>query len=318
MAFKVVIPQDITDAGKDFLKERGYEIVIGSGSLDLEVLKAEISDADAILARTAPFPAEVLAAAPKLKVIGRHGVGIDNIDVDYCTKNNILVTNAPQSNANSVAEHTIGFLFALAHNMAYMDKETRRGNWEIRNKVKGTDVAEKTLGLIGLGRIGSMVAQKAVFGAGMNVMAFDAMLPADKYPEHITRVDSIEAVFEQADFVSMHVPATPQTKDMVNTKMLSRMKKSAFLINCARGEVVNEDDLYQALKNGTIRGAALDVLKVEPAAATHPLFTLDNILVSPHNAALTHESMDRMGLHAAMGIDAVLNGKKPEWAVNSI
>ena len=315
MALKVVIPQDITEPGKKFLKEKGYEVVIGSGAIDSESVKKAIADADGILARTAPLNADILAAAPKLKVIGRHGIGVDNIDVDYCTKHGIWVTFAPNSNAISVAEHTVGFLIAAAHNYAFMDKSTREGNWEVRNQRKCYDLNGKTVGVIGLGRIGRMVAEMCLSAFKMKVLGFDAFLKPDQFPKGV-EASSIDEIFAKSDFVTVHVPATPETKGLINAKRLSTMKKTAFLVNCARGEVANEKDLYEALKNNVIAGAALDVFEVEPAKADNPLFKLDNVIVTPHNAALTQESMDRMGLHAAMGIDAVLSGGTPEWPVN--
>ncbi len=316
MAFKVVIPQDITDAGKNFLREKGYEIIIGSGKIDPDSVKRDIVPADAILARTAPFSADILAAAPNLKVIGRHGIGVDNIDVDYCTKRGIWVTFAPNSNANSVAEHTIGMIIAAAHHFAFMDRETRAGNWEVRNKRKGVDLFGKTLGVVGLGRIGRMVAEKCIAAFGMKVLGNDAILPKEKFPAGVVPA-TVEEIFSQADFVTLHIPATPETKGMVNAGLLGKMKKTAFLVNCARGEVMNEADLAEALRNQALAGAALDVFGVEPAKADNPLFKLDNVIVTPHNAALTAESMDRMGLHAAMGIHAALSGQKPEWPVNN-
>ncbi|MCL2001556.1 MAG: hydroxyacid dehydrogenase [Planctomycetes bacterium] len=317
MTFKVAIPQDITEAGKDFLREKGYDIHVGSGAVDPESIKKNIAPADAILARTAPLTADVLAAAPNLKVIGRHGIGVDNVDVDYCTKRGIWVTFAPNSNANSVAEHTIGFLVALAHHFAFMDRETRAGNWEIRNQRKGVDLFGKTLGIIGLGRIGRSVAEKCIAAFGMKVLGNDSVLPRENYPAGVLHT-GVEDIFSQADFITLHVPCTPETRGMVNAGLLGRMKKTAFLINCARGEIVNEPDLLEALASRRIAGAGLDVFEVEPAAADNPLFKLDNVIVSPHNAALTVESMDRMGLHAAMGIHAVLAGGKPEWPVNKV
>ncbi len=317
MSFKIAIPQDITDAGKNFLREKGYEILVGSGAIDPESIKKNIAPADAILARTAPFTADILAAAPKLRVIGRHGIGVDNIDVDYCTRRGVWVTFAPNSNANSVAEHTVGFLVAAAHNFALMDRETRAGNWEIRNKRKGVDLFGKTLGVVGLGRIGRSVAEKCIAAFGMKVLGNDAVLPREQYPAGVLHA-SVDDIFSQADFITLHVPTTPETRGMVNAKLLGRMKKTAFLVNCARGEIVNEADLLEALRNQRIAGAGLDVFESEPAKADNPLFQLDNLIVSPHNAALTAESMDRMGLHAAMGIHAVLSGGKPEWPVNKI
>ena len=318
MSYKVVIPQDITDAGKEFLLEKGYELVIGDGKIDSESLKKIVADADGLLVRTAIYDKEVIDAAPKLKAIGRHGVGVDNIDIEHCTEKGIWVTYAPQSNAISVAEHTMGFLFALSHNFVVMDRETRKGNWEIRNQMKGGDLAGKTLGLVGMGRIGTMVAKRAAFGAEMKVIGYDPFISPEAFPEYVSPVKTAEEVFEQADYVSIHVPSLPETRGMVSLNLLSRMKKSAVLINCARGDVVNEEDLFKALSEGKIRAAGLDVFAEEPAMKDHPLFTLDNIIITPHSAALTQESMDRMGLHAAMGIHDVLSGKKPEWAVNKL
>lgn len=315
MAYRVIIPQDITDPGKDYLRERGYEIVIGTGDTSVEAMKAAVADGDAILARTAPYPKEVLAAAPRLKVIGRHGIGVDNIDVDYCTEHGIYVTFAPTSNAVSVAEHTVGFMLSLAHHYTYFDRAVRRGEWSLRNQCKGCDLEGKTVGIIGLGRIGTQVANKCMAAFHMRAIGYDAILPRENYPQGVEPA-TVEEIFAKADFVTLHVPATPQTRGMVNKELLLKMKPSAYLINCARGELVNEADLYEVLRNKQIAGAATDVFAAEPPAADSPLFTLDNLAVTPHSAALTQESMDRMGLHAAMGIHAVLSGEKPEWCVN--
>lgn len=315
MAYKVLIPQDITAAGKDFLIEKGYEIKMGSGAT-VEAIVKDVADCDAILARTAPYPAEVFKAGKKVKVIGRHGIGVDNIDVDYCTANGIYVCFAPQSNANSVAEHTATLILSLAKNLVRVDKAFRAGDFEIRNRLKGMDLEGKTLGLVGLGRIGTMVAKKLANGFGMKVIGYDPYVTKDKVAPEIELVGWDE-VFKNSDFVSLHLPATKETKGSVAMKEFEMMKDSAFLINCARGEVVNEADLIAALQQKKIAGAGLDVFKEEPTPKDNPLLKMDNVVVTPHNAALTQESMDRMGLHAAMGIDEVLSGKKPTWAVNT-
>ncbi|MGE4352497.1 MAG: hydroxyacid dehydrogenase [Oscillospiraceae bacterium] len=314
---KVVIPQDITAAGKDYLKERGYEIVIGTGNTDIEAMKAQIAGADAILARTAPYTAEVLAAAPNLKVIGRHGIGVDNIDIDYCTAHGIYVCNAPTSNGISVAEHTVGMILACAHHFSLFDRGVRKGEWGFRNKYRSMDLEGKTLGLVGMGRIGSMVAKMCMAAFDMKVIGYDAYLPAERFPAGSTKVETMEDVLKNADFVSLHVPSTPETRGSINKTTIGMMKPTAYLINCARGEVVNEADLYECLKNGVIAGAGIDVFPTEPPAKNCPLFELDNIIMTPHSAALTQESMDRMGLHAAMGIHDALTGKKPQWALNN-
>jgi len=315
MAYKVLIPQDITDAGKNCLKENGCEVIIGSGS-DAETIAREVVDCDAILARTAQYPKEVLAAARKLKVISRHGVGVDNIDINYCDENGIAVSYAPLSNANSVAEHTMYLIMCCARNAMIIDSEFRAGNFEIRNKIKGMDLEGKVLGLIGVGRIGQMVAKKASLGFGMKVIGYDPYLKPENVPEGVTLVDSNEEVFKQADFVSLHTPATPETKRSVGMTQFKMMKKSAFLINASRGEVVNEEDLIAALEQGEIKGAGLDVFEQEPPAKDNKLLAMKNVIPTPHNAALTQEAMDRMGLHAAMGIVDVMNGKTPEWQIN--
>jgi len=318
MAYKVVIQQSISDPGINFLKEKGYDVVIGDGKTDIETMKKAVEDADALLIRTAPYPKEVLECAKKVKVIGRMGVGLDNVDLDYCKKNGIWVTIAPQANSNAVAEHTIGFVFAAAHQTVMMHAETKAGHWDVRNTKKGRDVIGKTIGLVGFGRIGSLVAKKAALGLEMNIVAYDPYLSKDKAPEYVTMVDTIDELLAQSDFVSIHMPATPQTTGMVNKDFLSKMKPTAVLINCARGAIVNETDLYEALKNKIIASAALDVMVDEPANIMNPLFTLDNVTISPHNAGLTYETMDAMGLHAAMGIDDVLNGRIPQWPAVSI
>ncbi|MDR1534748.1 MAG: hydroxyacid dehydrogenase, partial [Planctomycetota bacterium] len=315
MAFTVVIPQDITDAGKAFLRENGYKVIVGPGSPDPEKLKRLIEPADAILARTAPYPAEVLAAAAKLKVISRHGVGVDNIDLPYCTQKGIWVTYTPNANAVSVAEHTLGFLIAAARNFSFLDRKTKAGDWEARNRLKGVDLEGKTLGIVGVGRIGRLVAEKARAAFNMAILGFDAFVRPGDYPAGVVPA-TVPELFARSDFVSLHIPATPETRGLVNADLLSVMKKTAFLINCSRGEVVREADLREALESRRIAGAALDVFESEPAGADNPLFRLDNVLATPHSAALTAESLDRMGLHAAMGIHAALSGGRPEWPVN--
>jgi D-3-phosphoglycerate dehydrogenase len=315
MSYKILIPQDIVEEGKKFLTDKGYTIKMGTG-ITADKIAADVVDCDAILARTAPFPKEVIEAGPKLKVIGRHGVGVDNIDVKTATERGVYVTYAPESNASSVAEYAIGMIIALARNFLSGDKATRSGDWEFRNKVKGSDLAGKTLGLVGAGRVGSLVAKKAVYGLDMNVIVYDPYIKELKGVPEAKIVTDLESVFKTADFISLHLPATPETKGLVGKKYFDMMKKTAYLVNAARGEVVNEKDLYDALKSGRIAGAGLDVFDPEPPKNDNPLYGLGNVILSPHNAALTLECMTRMALHAAMGIDDVLSGRKPKWPVN--
>lgn len=317
MSYKIAIPQPITNPGREYLINRGYEIIDGDGNTEFSTLKALLADADGLLARTADYPAEVLSAGERLKVIGRHGVGTDNLDLNYCRQNGIWVAIAANANANAVAEHTIGFILTASHRLAYLDRETRIGNWEVRNKSQCRDVIGKKLAVLGMGRIGRLVAQKAALGLEMQVLGYDPYCNQSQFPDYITWVTSMEEAVSQADFVSLHMPSSPETDNLVNREFLTNMKKTAYLINCARGAVVDEKALLWALENHEIAGAACDVFLKEPASAENPLFALDNITVSPHSAALTIEAMNNMGLEAAQAIDSVLSGRIPNSPVVS-
>ncbi|MCL2320451.1 MAG: hydroxyacid dehydrogenase [Treponema sp.] len=317
MAYTVLLPQDIVEEGKKYLTDRGYKIKMGKG-ITVSQIAEDVADCDAILARTAPFPKEVIDAGKKLKVIARHGVGCDNIDVKAATERGIWVTFTPEANAVSVAEYTIGMIIALARYFFPGDKATRAGSWETRNKLPAIDLEGKTLGLVGAGRVGTMVAKKAFFGLDMKVRVFDPYIKEIKGVSEAKIVTDPAVIFRESDFVSIHVPATPETKGMVGKKYFEMMKSSAFLINAARGEIVNEKELYETLKARRIAGAALDVFDPEPPKNDNPLYTLDNVILSPHNAALTKEAMTRMAVGAAMGIDDVLSGRAPRWPFNKV
>jgi len=315
MGYKVLIPQEILDEGKDWLRARGYEIKMGSG-IKADDIARDVVDCDAILARTAPFPARVLEAGKKLRVIGRHGIGYDNIDVAKATELGIWVTNAPESNAGSVAEFAMGCIIALARNFIRSDRETRAGNWLIRDKMVGSDLEGKVLGIAGLGKIGRRLARKASLGMEMKVIGYDPYLAPEAFPEYATPVATWEELFASSDFISLHMPGGEKNRGIVGRKEFSLMKKTAYLINASRGDVVNEAELVEALKKGVIAGAALDVFAQEPPEKDNPLFSMDNVFLTPHNAALTREAMVRMALGAAQGIDEVLTGRRPTWPVN--
>lgn len=314
MSYKVLIPQDVMEVGKKYLRDRGYEIKMGTG-VSVGAIIDDVRDCDAILARTAPFPAEVLESGKSLKVIGRHGVGVDNIDVKRAEELGIWVTNAPESNSNTVAEHTILLILAVARKLPVVLRSFSQGDFAVRNREIGSDASGKTLGLIGLGRIGRLVVPKAL-GFGMSVVAYDPIVSQSSIPDGVEMV-SREDLFTRADYVSLHIPATVETKGAVGAREFALMKRSAVLINAARGEVVDEEALVTALREGQIGGAGLDVFATEPPAVDNPLLSLPNVVVTPHNASHTIESMERMAIHAAMGIDDVLQGKKPQWPVNN-
>jgi D-3-phosphoglycerate dehydrogenase len=314
-AYKVLIPQDVAEEGKNYLREQGYEIKMGSG-VTVEAIAVDVVDCDAILARTAHFPAKVFEAGKRLKVISRHGVGYDNIDVARATDLGIWVTFAPESNANTVAEHTIGCILTLARNFIQLDRETRAGNWEIRDKLLGTDLSGKVLGIVGLGKIGRRVAQKASHGLDMKVVGYDPFLKPEQIAEFATPATSMDEIFSVADFVTLHIPGGASNKGAVGERQFTLMKKTAFFINASRGDVVVESDLIEVLRNGKIAGAAIDVYEKEPPQKDNPLMSMSNVLLTPHNASQTRECMIRMALHAAQGIDEVLSGKQPTWPVN--
>lgn len=314
MGFKVLIPQKVAVEGEKYLLDRGYEIVTSDG-ISVDALKAAVVDCDAILARTAEFPAEVLEAGKKLKVIGRHGVGVNNIDVATATRLGIQVVFTPLANSNTVAEQTISMILALSRNLIYIERQFRQGNWEIRNKLPGMDLEGKTLGIAGLGRIGSLVAKKAA-ALDMKVLGYDPYIDPTRIPDYVTRVNSLEDIFSQSDFVTLHMPFE---KKLVGKALFNLMKPSAYFLNLSRGEVVFENELIEALQNKKIAGAALDVFEPEPPdMVNNPLFKMDNVILTPHNAALTAESTQRMAVHAAQGIDEVLTGKTPSWPVNKL
>lgn len=313
--YRVLIPQRITQPGIDYLQENGCEIKWGRGRTVQDIC-ADVEDCDAILARTDSFNRQVIDSGKKLKVIARHGIGVDNIDVDYAAQKGIWVTNAPLSNSNSVAEHVLYLILACAKNGPLIDRKTREGIYETRNAVCNQELEGKILGIIGLGRIGKMVAQKARLGFGMKVIAYDPFLPGDAALEDVQLLPDKEEVFRQSDFVTLHLPATADTRKSIGMECFRLMKPTAYLINAARGEVVDEAALADALKQKLIAGAGIDVFDPEPPKADNPLFTMEQVVLSPHMAATTNEAMDRMGLHAAMEIVEVLQGRKPRWPVN--
>lgn len=312
MPYTVLIPQDISAEGKDYLKERGYEIKMGSG-ITVEDVKRDVVGCDAVIIRTAPCPAEVLEAEPKLKIISKYGVGVDNVDVAVAERLGIWVTITAEANASTVAEAAIAFIMMLGRKLPQIERGFRQGNFAVRNQVPGLDLEGKVLGLVGLGKIGRATAKKAL-GLDMKVLAFDPYVSKEQVPEGVEMVDKWEDIFTRPDFVSLHMPFTG--KPLIGMKEFSLMKPSAYFINVSRGIIVLEEELIQALEKGIIAGAALDVFVKEPPDYNNPLFAMDNVIVTPHCAGLTKEAHARMGLHAAMAVDEVLSGKTPKWPFN--
>lgn len=312
---KVMIVQPIHESGADRLKQH-FEVKVASDPSVATVIR-EIGGVEGVVVRTAPFTREIIEAAESLKVIARHGVGVDNIDVKAATERGILVVNTPEANAVSVAEHTVLAIGALAKRMLRMDKATRANRWEVRDEYRTIDLESKILGLVGIGRVGSMVARKVKGAFDMRVIAYDPFIkPEAAAAIGVTLVSDLAQLLGEADVVSLHTSLTPETRNLINSERLALMKPTAILVNFSRGEVVDEPALVEALRSGMIAGAALDVFQEEPPQPDNPLFALENVLLSPHSAALTAECVVRMATGAAQGVVDLLTGGRPRWAVN--
>ena len=306
---KVLIREPIAEAGVALLRERFDVDVDPNGDL-----AAKIGDYDAIVIRSATrLDAALLARAERLRAIGRAGVGVDNVDVEAATRRGIVVANAPESNVVSAAEHTIGLLVALARNVPQAHAALKQGRWE-RSRWAGVELADKTLGVLGLGRIGQQVARRAV-GLGMHVLAHDPFVARDRFRElGIARAESPDEVYGAADFLTLHLPLTEETRGAVGRKAIARMRDGVRIVNAARGELVDEEALEEALRSGKVAGAALDVFAEEPYAG--PLLALDSVVVTPHLAASTAEAQDRAGGVVAEQVAAALTGELVTYAVN--
>jgi len=293
---KVAICDPIAKEGVEFLKSKGVE-VIDLTEIPKEELPKHIGDVDALIVRSATkVRKEMIDSAPNLKVIGRAGVGLDNIDVEYAKSKGIKVVNTPGATSISVAELAIGLMLAVYRKIAYADRETRAGNWP-KKKCKGMELYGKTLGIIGFGKIGREVAKRAK-ALGMKVIYYSRTRKEDYEKSLGVEYRELDKLLEEADIVTLHVPLTPETKHLINEERIAKMKDGAVIINTARGGVVDEEALYNALKSGKLYGAALDVYENEPLKESK-LFELDNIVLTPHIGAQTKEGQKRAGVEIA-------------------
>ena len=305
---RVLVREPIAEPGLELLRARCEVEVDGDGDL-----AAIIGGYDGIVIRSATrLTAELIAAAANLKVIGRAGVGVDNVDVEAATRRGIVVANAPESNIVSAAEHTLGLLFALARNIPQAHAALVDGRWE-RSRWGGVELAEKTLGVLGFGRIGQQVARRAL-GLQMRVVAYDPFVAPERFREAGVERETLEGVLAGADFVTIHLPLNDETRGVIDAEALARMKEGARLVNAARGELVDEDALVAALESGRLGGAAIDVFGQEPYSG--PLLRSPNVVVTPHLAASTDEAQDRAGVIVAEQVAAALEGGLVTNAVN--
>jgi D-3-phosphoglycerate dehydrogenase / 2-oxoglutarate reductase len=298
----------------DELAPAGVETLAADHDVDvmLELSKPEllqvIGGYDALVVRSqTQVDADVIAAGTQLKVIARAGVGVDNVDLDAATRSGIIVCNAPESNIISAAEHTVAMLLAVARNIPQAHAALSQGRWE-RNKWTGTEVYGKTLGVLGLGRIGSLVAKRCQ-AFGMHVVAYDPFLAPDRAARmDVELLPSVEAVLGRSDFVTVHLPRTAETTNLLNADRLALMRPEARLVNVARGGIIDESALADALREGRLAGAAIDVFATEPLVDS-PLFGLPNVVLTPHLGASTSEAQDKAGTQVAEFVSLALAGE---------
>jgi D-3-phosphoglycerate dehydrogenase len=306
---RVLVREPIAEAGIELLRERFDVDVDSNGDL-----AETIGGYDAIVIRSATkIDAAVLEKADRLKVIGRAGVGVDNVDVEAATRRGIVVANAPESTVISAAEHTVGLLLALSRNIPQAHAALKDGRWE-RSRYGGLELEGKTLGVLGFGRIGQQVARRAR-GLDMAVVAYDPFVAKERFRElGVERAETVDDVLAAADFLTLHLPLTAETRGSINEAAFAKMRNGVRIVNAARGELLDEGALLDALRSGSVAAAALDVFSAEPYSG--PLLELDNVVVTPHLAASTEEAQDRAGVIVAEQVAAALEGALVTNAVN--
>jgi len=302
-----------SDKPLKMLTERGYKIKrnnTGRPYKKEEMLKL-IRDVDGIIIGIDELSAEIIEKANALKVISKYGIGLDNIDINMATNKKIIVTNTPTANVDAVADLTFGLILSLARRIPEADKKTKSGKWE---KIIGNSVWEKTLGIIGLGKIGKQVVKRAQ-GFEINILAFDIIKDKKFAQKYGIKYVNLEKLLQKSDYITIHISLNDATRNMISYEELEKIKESAFLINTSRGGIVDEEALYDALKNNKLRGAALDVYNNEPLRES-PLKELDNVIMTPHIGAYTEEAIENMSIQAAQNLIDVLEGREPQNRVN--
>lgn len=310
---RILVTEQIADAGLDRLRDAGHDVDIQVGKSAEELLSI-IPGASALIIRSATqVTAELLAAADELMVVGRAGIGLDNVDVTAATAQGVMVVNAPQSNIVSAAEHTMALLLASARNVPQAHAALVDGRWE-RSKWEGVELVDKTLGVVGLGRIGKLVADRAK-GFGMRLIAYDPFVSEDRARQMGVELMDLEQVVAESDFLTVHLPKTPETNGIINRDLLMKAKPSLRIVNVARGGIVHEADLADCLNDGIVAGAALDVFSSEPMTES-PLFSIPSVVVTPHLGASTREAQDKAGDTIATMVELALAGDFVPFAVN--
>jgi D-3-phosphoglycerate dehydrogenase / 2-oxoglutarate reductase len=310
---RILVTEQLADRGLAVLRDAGHDIEV-SLNLSPDQLAAALTGVQALIIRSATkVTAEIIDAARDLVVVGRAGIGLDNVDVAAATRRGVMVVNAPQSNILSAAEHTLALLLAQARNVPQANTALKAGKWE-RSRWEGVELHGKTLGIVGLGRVGALVAQRAL-AFGMRLVAYDPYVSHDRARQMGVELLTLEEVIQQADFVTIHLPKTPETVGLLGRELLAKARPGLRIINTARGGLVDEDALAVALREGRIAGAGLDVFKQEPCTSS-PLFELDSVVVTPHLGASTKEAQDKAGTTIAEQVVLALAGEFVPFAVN--
>lgn len=302
----------ISDEPLNILKNAGLEVTLKGKDFNQAEFEEMIPEYDALIIGAHEFPEKVMENCQSLKIICKHGAGLDNIHLDKAKELGIIVCNTPGTNSNAVADLTFGMMLDVARNISLTNRHVHEGKWQTK---VGVDVCFKTLGLLGFGAIAKNVARRAI-GFGMKILAYDPYVTevAAEFHGHVT-LCGMDEVLKDADFVSLHMPLNDETRGMVASTQLAEMKEGSYLINCARGGVVKEKDLYEALKSGHLAGAAMDVSEVEPMDVSNPLLTLDNVIVTPHIGMYSREAIGAVSLICAQNVAAFVEGKDVEHRV---
>ncbi|MBI3605522.1 MAG: phosphoglycerate dehydrogenase [Nitrospirae bacterium] len=294
---KVLVSDKLSDQGIEILKRSGLEVDVKTRLTPEELIK-EIKNYDGLIIRSATkVTADVIHAADRLKVIGRAGSGLDNVDINAASKKGIVVMNTPGGNTITTAEHALSMMCSMSRLIPQATSSMKAGQWE-KNKFNGVEMYNKTLGIVGIGQIGSYVA-KVAQGMGMQVIGYDPYLSEENAKKMGVEQIDLDALFRRSDFITLHIPLTAETKNLISKETIAVMKKGVRIINCARGGIINETDLYEALKSGKVAGAALDVFEKEPVDPKHPLLTLDNFIATPHLGASTTEAQENVAFAVA-------------------
>ncbi|NLK26309.1 MAG: phosphoglycerate dehydrogenase [Euryarchaeota archaeon] len=313
--FKLLVTDELSEEGLEMLRRGGQVQVDVRPNIPHDELLEILGDYDAMVIRSGTkVTAEVIEAGKNLKVVGRAGVGVDNVDVKAATRKGILVMNTPSANIISAAEHTMAMMMSLARNIVWADASLKRGEWK-RSKFTGIELNGKTLGIVGIGRVGGEVAKRAK-SFQMKLVGYDPYIPPEVAVKLGVRLMPLEQVVEEADILTIHAALTPSTHHLINKDLIAKMKPTAMVINVARGELIDEDALYQALKDKKIAGAALDVYEKEPPVGSK-LITLDNAVLTPHLGASTREAQEKVSVEMAEAVKRFLLDKKITNAVNA-